>query len=262
MKRCNCDDWKSNIELLNAPIINHSIRYGTQYEGKVFAYCPWCGSELDPGEIEDAPAPTLTYQIGTVDAKDLKITRTVPGIPIPWVEIEVPAARKEPKLHRVRASIGDHHAELVIDDSEILRAHAPEMFAENRIRALFDECLRRKGVASPARPNPAVISFPSDPPYNINNRPLTWLYTHCRAIGMTERVEPPSAEGDICLFTINLKARAEKAESAAPEVVEAINWALANKREAGAMFYVLAKWAASLTAKVGDRARQGREGGG
>lgn len=55
-----------------------------------------------------------------------------------------------------------------------------------------------------------AITFPSNPPYNILNQPLFWLYTHCRAIGMTEKSDPPSAEGDICLFTANQKSEIER----------------------------------------------------
>lgn len=57
-----------------------------------------------------------------------------------------------------------------------------------------------------------IIDFPSSPAYNIHNRPLTWLYTHCLAIGMTKQSSPPdgvpTAELDIALFTAELLARA------------------------------------------------------
>ncbi len=41
---------------------------------------------------------------------------------------------------------------------------------------------------------------------------LTWLYTHCKAIGMNDKSSSGNWEEDICQFTIELKNRAEKAE--------------------------------------------------
>ena len=43
---CICDDWKSNIDAVNGPIVLQSIRGGEGYNGKKFVYCPWCGEML------------------------------------------------------------------------------------------------------------------------------------------------------------------------------------------------------------------------
>lgn len=43
---------------------------------------------------------------------------------------------------------------------------------------------------------------------------LTWIYTHCRAIGMTRQSESGKWEHDIALFTMDLKERAAAAEAA------------------------------------------------
>ena len=44
---CKCKDWEENISKVNAPMVLQAIRGGSKgYDGKVFVYCPWCGSEL------------------------------------------------------------------------------------------------------------------------------------------------------------------------------------------------------------------------
>lgn len=54
---CKCADWKPNMELVNEPLLFCAARNPGQwnYEGKVFKYCPWCGSEL---QEEDKPGMT------------------------------------------------------------------------------------------------------------------------------------------------------------------------------------------------------------
>lgn len=39
---CSCDDWNSNMPLLERPYWD--LKY--DYNGKIFAYCPWCGEKL------------------------------------------------------------------------------------------------------------------------------------------------------------------------------------------------------------------------
>lgn len=41
---------------------------------------------------------------------------------------------------------------------------------------------------------------------DITKNPFIWLYTHCRAIGMTRKSLTGTLEHDICLFTIDLKS--------------------------------------------------------
>ena len=45
---CDCQDWKSNIDKVNGPILLQVARNPEQsgYDGKLFAYCPWCGKKL------------------------------------------------------------------------------------------------------------------------------------------------------------------------------------------------------------------------
>lgn len=50
-------------------------------------------------------------------------------------------------------------------------------------------------------------------------RDLVWLWTHCRAIGMTKEAQksdetPCDVTRDICLFTIELKEKADKVAEA------------------------------------------------
>lgn len=42
-----CSDWKPQSDLINGPIILQSVRSGGRfrYQGKPFAYCPWCGTK-------------------------------------------------------------------------------------------------------------------------------------------------------------------------------------------------------------------------
>jgi hypothetical protein len=42
------------------------------------------------------------------------------------------------------------------------------------------------------------------PPLGKELGPFVWLWTHCRAIGMTAKSDSGSMENDIALFTINL----------------------------------------------------------
>lgn len=51
---CTCIDWKQNIDKLNSPFVLQSARSGgkSQYNGKVFEFCPWCGKNLH-GKAKD-----------------------------------------------------------------------------------------------------------------------------------------------------------------------------------------------------------------
>lgn len=60
---------------------------------------------------------------------------------------------------------------------------------------------------------PSKMLYPSDPPYNIDNRPLFWLYTHCVALGMKAESDQKNAESDIALFVSNLEARVRELEA-------------------------------------------------
>ena len=47
---CNCEDWRGNIDKLNAPTIFLQVtRSHMKPEPvKLFAHCPWCGKQLIP----------------------------------------------------------------------------------------------------------------------------------------------------------------------------------------------------------------------
>lgn len=50
MKKCNCDDWKENIPILENAVLMSSIHsWGNPkgYTGKFIEYCPWCGKRLE-----------------------------------------------------------------------------------------------------------------------------------------------------------------------------------------------------------------------
>ncbi len=42
MKKCECRDWKENIDKVNAPWLLSLSAVG-KYTGKPFTHCPWCG---------------------------------------------------------------------------------------------------------------------------------------------------------------------------------------------------------------------------
>jgi len=51
---CTCQDWKDNINLLNAPLLLMSLRMGSKgYTGKFMVYCPWCASLLKEPKMEE-----------------------------------------------------------------------------------------------------------------------------------------------------------------------------------------------------------------
>ena len=47
---CDCPDWKSNIEKVEAPLMLQAARSGFNpnvgYHGVRFRYCPWCSEPL------------------------------------------------------------------------------------------------------------------------------------------------------------------------------------------------------------------------
>lgn len=45
-----CPEWEPGINRINAPLVLMWARSGGehQYEGKPFAFCPWCGTRKPP----------------------------------------------------------------------------------------------------------------------------------------------------------------------------------------------------------------------
>jgi hypothetical protein len=48
--KCECEDWKENIDKINTGIIFMGVHGCGGYTGKVFVYCPWCGKKLSEEE--------------------------------------------------------------------------------------------------------------------------------------------------------------------------------------------------------------------
>lgn len=46
MIKCNCKDWKENIDKLNAGFQFLAIHKMGGYVGKQIEYCPWCAKKL------------------------------------------------------------------------------------------------------------------------------------------------------------------------------------------------------------------------
>ncbi len=55
MKKCTCEDWAPNIEIINNALLmstSHSWGFPKGYTGKFIEYCPWCGKKLIEAEDE------------------------------------------------------------------------------------------------------------------------------------------------------------------------------------------------------------------
>jgi predicted nucleic acid-binding Zn ribbon protein len=44
---CLCKEWEENIDKALGPAVFYYQRFGTNYDGVKFRYCPWCASELN-----------------------------------------------------------------------------------------------------------------------------------------------------------------------------------------------------------------------
>lgn len=62
---CLCQDFETQVEIVNGPIVLQTIRSGGAYKypGKPFKFCPWCGDELfdlatNPKVERPEPLPT------------------------------------------------------------------------------------------------------------------------------------------------------------------------------------------------------------
>ena len=44
--KCDCLDWKENIDKVNSGFVIQSIHGMGWYSGKRMVYCPWCGQKL------------------------------------------------------------------------------------------------------------------------------------------------------------------------------------------------------------------------
>ena len=52
MKICECDDWKENVDVIDAALfLAHN--HGSTDIIKVFEFCPWCGNKLADVEKDD-----------------------------------------------------------------------------------------------------------------------------------------------------------------------------------------------------------------
>lgn len=48
-RKCTCADYEPNVEKINAPMaLQHARNPLTYkgYDGKIWQFCPWCGSKL------------------------------------------------------------------------------------------------------------------------------------------------------------------------------------------------------------------------
>jgi len=94
-------------------------------------------------------------------------------------------------------------------------------------------------------------------------RDIFWLSSHCRAIGMTRKADitndwPRAEIRDICLYTIDLKARAEKAEAELTNVKHA---GLMEANRADAAEQEVARLSERLNIRAGNCLLHDRLGG-
>ena len=45
--KCNCNDWKENINKIDDAFSFKSIHGCGDYDGKQFLFCPWCSQKLE-----------------------------------------------------------------------------------------------------------------------------------------------------------------------------------------------------------------------
>ena len=45
--KCDCEDWKENIDKLNAGFMFMATHGMDGYSGKKIIFCPWCGEKLN-----------------------------------------------------------------------------------------------------------------------------------------------------------------------------------------------------------------------
>lgn len=55
MIKCTCEDWGPNIKIINDITMHAYMAWGNKngWDGKIFEFCPWCGSELKD-DVEDS----------------------------------------------------------------------------------------------------------------------------------------------------------------------------------------------------------------
>lgn len=137
------------------------------------------------GRSAAPPTPSFAVKLGEESIRSFAATPAAPG------EAAVP-------------SIRDALAELVdLMQGVIDGNYEPDSFTLQPARAALS--------------NPAPVAAPASPSANPKFPPpeLTWLYTHCRAIGMTCKSDSGKWEHDIALFTINLQEEIKTLQRAA-----------------------------------------------
>jgi hypothetical protein len=50
MEMTCCEDYEINIKIINGFIVMDHVHGGSGYKGKLFVYCPWCGTKLKTEE--------------------------------------------------------------------------------------------------------------------------------------------------------------------------------------------------------------------
>jgi hypothetical protein len=49
---CTCKDWQDNMPTLDQCLVMAFV-HGFSYTGTTWKYCPWCGKELQEGNMDE-----------------------------------------------------------------------------------------------------------------------------------------------------------------------------------------------------------------
>jgi len=76
--KCNCKDWEENFYIVNGPLMMEKAinpQLDNDYKGKIFVYCPWCGSILlaqMPSAIDKCVETLFFYSTYPIDKSKIR----------------------------------------------------------------------------------------------------------------------------------------------------------------------------------------------
>lgn len=97
--------------------------------------CPFCASKGQAPILWHLTGDKYHVACGTCLFSTLEGTK--------FEVIERWNRRSPPDRYRIRASIGDHHAEVEITDYELIRVKTPDVFVATRLGMIVEEAFRR-----------------------------------------------------------------------------------------------------------------------
>lgn len=175
--------------------------------------CPFCGGRADYVRNAFLPKPNRMVHCvscgATIYSRKWN-NRVDQPAPAPGAAVPDERDEFECRVYRIAEQEKYRHMQLLLKRDPLTDDYSTTwvdmMWKGWQARALL--------AAPPATPSPAVPALP--PPE------LTWLFTHCRAIGMTKKSDSGKWEHDIALFTCDLQEEIASLRSqlATPETVQ------------------------------------------